>query len=225
MYVIKLFENWWVREVDQEVFHEIYDLEKATQYKTKKEAKAFLENITLSEYAEIVKYEDEIDKFLQWKEQGMIRRVLSMRKSKAYNGEGLKEVIQFHKNNYLDDMSVDYEDYKTWPKINNFMTYFYDIEAYHNKNEFEGLEFTFQIKVEKDCLFSQFKKEIKQLEKHVTYIDDDGYMVFPIFDKDLSQFGTRHFLYNPNEDKHKVEHFEGTLKQCFEHIKKHYYYE
>lgn len=228
-WVIQLFKEYWVKEQDNCCL-EIYDLEQATQYNTKKEASEFINKTNFVQYSKILRYNDVIEKFLEWKNSGMIRREIPLITSSKYNGEGLDDVIKFHINHVENENTVSYEDYQTWPNFDKFLIHFYDLQSYHN-NDYSELYHTFRLKFDKDgCNFNKFKEELEKLIPYVTYVDAGGDLIFPIFDKDLSEFGTRYFYYNPREDKHTLyessyRQHKGNLKQIFDIIKNHYYYE
>ena len=228
-WVIKLFEQYWVKEQESSCL-EIYDLEQATQYDTKKSAQDFINKTRMAEHSIIVKYDDVISEFLEWKKNGMIRRTIPLTISSRYNGEGMDDVIKFHLFTRGHEMAITHEDYMTWPNINKFTKHFGKI-IFVDSDDYSELYCSFDIKLNRDDYdFEVFKNELNKLIPYVSYKDAGGRLIFWIMDKDLSEFGTRYLYYNTKEDKHViyesrfVEH-KGTLKQLFDIIRKDYYYE
>jgi hypothetical protein len=233
MYVIQLFEDYWLRDGEGQV-EEINDLEAATKFKTKKAAKEVVSSITFSEYCKIKNLSDVLPEFLEWKQRGMVRREIPKisKKSRKYDGEGLEEVIAFHKYHKDHEREVRHEDWSTWPNVGHFLECFHDMERYHSEDYTKTMD-TFKLKVERTAEYKTFKKELKILLPHITHIDEDGFAIMSIFDHELSYHETRYFLYDKNsvKDEHHIKNhydhvlFSGTLKQCFEEIRTRYYYE
>lgn len=231
MYVIQIFDDYWIRDGDGQV-EEIHDLEAATQFKTKKAAKEVVNSITHAEYCKIKKLSDELPTFLEWKQDGMVRRELPKisKMSRKYNKEGLKEVIAFHKYHRDHEDEIRSEDWRTWPNVGHFLECFYDMERY-NSEDYATTTDTFKVKVERTAEYKTFKKELKLLLPHITHIDKDGFATMSIFDHELSFHETRYFLYDKDKDEHHIKNhygrmlFTGTMKQCFEEIRARYYYE
>jgi hypothetical protein len=230
-YVIQMFDDFWLRDGDGQV-EEIHDLEAATKFKTKKAAKEVIDSITFAEYCKIKKLSEVLPKFLEWKQGGMVRREIPKISgmSRKYDGEGLEEVIAFHKYHHDHEQEVRYEDYRTWPNVDRFLECFYKMERYHSADYTKTMD-TFQMKVERTAAYTTFKKELKLLLPHITHIGEDGFAIMSIFDHECSAYESRYFLYNGDKDEHHIKNhydrvlFTGTLKQCFEEIRARYYYE
>lgn len=230
MYVIQMFDEYWLRDREGLV-EEINDLEAATKFKTKKAAKEVINSTTFAKYCSIKKLSEVLPEFLTWKEQGMVRReipkITSM--SQKYDGEGLEEVIAFHKYHKDHEQKVRYEDWRTWPNVGHFLECFYDMERYNSADHTKTMD-SFKVKVERTAEYETFEKELKILLPHITYIDDDRFAVMSIFDYELSEYESRYFLYNIDKDEHRIKNhydnilFTGTLKECFEEIRTRYYY-
>jgi hypothetical protein len=230
MYVIQLFDEYWLRDANDHI-DEVYDLEAATQFKTKKAAKALIASVTLSEYCKIQKYADILPDFLEWKKNGMVRREIPKitEESRKYDGEGLEEVIAFHKYHHTHQQEIRYKDYATWPDVEDFLECFYKTGHYHSMDATETMT-TFSVKVNQTAEYEIFKKELELLVPHVTWFDD-GYACMSIFDHECSEYESRYFLFNKDEDKHVIrnhrgsELYSGTLEECFYRISGRYYYE
>ena len=237
-YVIKMFEEYYFRDAGDCV-EELYDLEQATIFTSKKSAKEAIHTLAgMGDYCDILKFDDIIEDFRKWKDAGMVRRTLHKvdeSKSKKYDGEGLEEVIE-HRIWAFNNPQSRYEDAKTWPDVGHFLENFYDTEFYSN-HDYTERYMSFQIKLHKQkSVFSKFKEEMEKLLPHVTYVDEDGegYKIFRVFEHTLGEHGIYSFYYDESQDFHKIvkttygsdrDTFKGTLKQCFEKLKKYHYKE
>ncbi len=248
-YIISLFKNiegrgYFFRDAGDHV-EEIYDLEKATIFSSKKAAEEAVKSTKMEEYCKIEKYDDLIEEFLKWKEAGMVRRTIpkiNKKVSRPYNGEGLEEVIEFKKYHHTHEAEITYEHWKTWPYLSKFLDNFYDHEFYTNRNYTESY-MTFKIKIERNkSSFEKFKEEFDRLIPHVTYKipgeTNDGipveYLCFSIFEHTCSEHGIYNFYFNTFEDKHKIvkttyghtrDYFQGTFEECYNEIKSELYYD
>ena len=229
-YVVKMFEEYWLR-VCEDHMEELYDLEKATVFNTKKAAKNAINDFNMVEYCEILKLEEELPKFLEWKAGGMIRRSLpklNKSYSRPYNGEGLEDVIDWHLYLKEHEDEISYTDYKTWPDVHEFLDNFYKTESYW-EGDYGKLVHSFKLMVSKEANYSKFKKELNKLTPYVSYKEDD-YLIFSIFDHELSEYESRYFHYKSDKDCKIMDDrgntkLKGTLKECFNKIKQYYYYE
>ena len=120
------------------------------------------------------------------------------------------------------DSQVTYDVYETWPKLYSICKHLWDVESYHNC-EYSEKYHTFRIKTDSGGSFDEFKKEIDD----ITFLQD-GYKKFSIIDHELSQYECRYFLYKDENDctiaSNYYIHKKGTMKECFDYMKKHYYY-
>lgn len=231
MYVIQLLDDYWVRDGEGQI-EEIHDLESATKFKTKKAAKEVVSSLTYAEYCKIKKLSDVLPEFLEWKQRGMVRRVIPKISnwSRKYNKDGLEEVIAFHKYHKDNEQEIRFEDYTTWPNVGHFLKCFYEMVRYNSADYTKTMD-TFSLMVERTAEYQTFKKELKILLPHITHIDKDGFAIMSIFDHELSEYESRYFLYSKDKDEHYIKNhhdrelFTGTLKQCFDRIQQVYYYE
>lgn len=228
-----MFDQYWMVDKGDSI-EEVYDLECATRFKTKKEAKALIDDTKYEEYCEVVKYDDVIGDFMEWKNAGMVRRHIS-KIDRSYSRpfdkdkDDLESVINFYKFHTENEDSVKFSDYTTWPNLDFFLKNFYHLNSYYTDGMSDKL-MSAQLMVNKNADFDTFKKEVELMSQYVTFMDDDGLCVFDIFEHTLSEFDSYYFHYNKNEDKHKIvgryrKMFSGSLEKCFEEIKREYYYE
>ena len=230
-YVVKMFDQYWLRECEDHM-EEIYDLEQATQYDSKDAAKSAIGRFTYGEYCKIVQYKRALVSFKKWRGAGMIRRELPLVSedwNRPFNPDvdGLLEVIKFKLFVAENEMQVTQENYNTWPdSLNEYLSCFYDKESYYEDMDTGKLGHTFQIMVTPGkATFEEFKAQLETLMPYVSYKDDDGWLIFPIFDKDLSAYGTRYLHYDPVTEMAHVEDYQGNLEDCFGAIERYYYYE
>jgi hypothetical protein len=126
------------------------------------------------------------------------------------------------------DKSIRYEDYRTWPELWSVFKHLWSFESY-SKNNGAVQMFTCSIRVNKKSDFKEFKEDLELVKPHCTFVSDDGYLVFPIFDHDLSEYGTRYLHYKTDEDCKIVEsrwsEYVGDLKKCFDIMEAKFYYD
>lgn len=129
-----------------------------------------------------------------------------------------------------NEKAVRYEDYTTWPQIWSVFKYLWEVQQYNSK-DYKSRYTTFSLCVRRDKspTFEEFKKEFELVKDHCTYMSEDGYKVFPIFDKDLSEWGTRYLYYKDDLDCKIVESMwqehEGSLEKCYNLMLSRFYYE
>lgn len=231
-YVIRSFDRYWLMNREDEI-SEVHDLMFATTFKRKKDAQAVIDSISIGEYCEIVELTDDLVRANdEWISQGMIRRTIPKFTSTKYNGEGVEEVIKFYRFHIQNEAKVAYEDYKTWPIVGDFLDNFYDCVFF--RDEDGNSSGSVQIKVERDkSTFEDFEDEleiVKPFVDRVTELDGKEYKIFPIFDHELSCHETRNLLYHDHNDckisgRFDRHHLSGTLEECYNLIKRSFYYE
>lgn len=84
---------------------------------------------------------------------------------------------------------------------------------------------------EKDGNFEDFQRELNMVMDKITYKDEDGFLVMPIFDHFLSEHGNSVSLFiHPETKQVKVggrwrkEDF-SSLKEAFNYLRRERYYE
>ena len=229
---------YYVKLVDDKEFQEIYNPKFATQFNTKNEAMKWIkESSSMSDHSKVIESADAIQEFEKWMNNGMLRRTLSCinkTMSRPYNNETVDEVIDWWIYQKHNDDEIKYEHYQTWPNLYNITNHLWDVEAYWNSNCTE-LFITFQIFTPKDGNFNDFEEELNQVIDKVTYKDDEGYLIFPVFDHYFCEHGDKVFLLiHPETKRIKIDgsylwnknwnEFD-SLKDAFEYLKKERYYE
>lgn len=202
----------------------------ATHFQTQKEAKSFAATFTLhSLKKKVVKVSGELTRFknCDW----IYRReipLLDKDLDRAYDDEGPEEVLKFWlEYQKLPEGSISYENYSTWPDLFSCFKYLWTTQGYHDIKDYSKTYHTVQIRVPKDGVYEDFKEEIGKVLDHVTYTED-GYKILPIIDHELSQYESRSLYYKSEKDCMIGGRFpdgELTLKECFEIMKRMYYYE
>ena len=237
-YIIKHDFNqnvpYFVKLGDETTFDEIYNPKFATQFKTKREAQQWIDvSSSMKQFSKVVDFEESVQKYEEWFNSGTVRRTLACLNrtmSRKYNNESLEEVIDWWIYAQINDDEIDYEDYETWPQLHSMSKHLFDVEGYRS-DDYENLYITFQIYTEQDGNFDEFQRELNMILDKVTYKDDDGYLILPIFDHYLSEGGnSASLLIHPETQKVKIdgrwenEEF-SSLEEAFNYMKKERYYE
>lgn len=239
-YIIKHdFEQlipYYVGKINETEFQETYDPHSATQFKSRKEAEKWFNTYSsMAKYSRVVEYIDAIEEYSKWVRSGSVRRVLkciNTIKSRPYNNEPIDEIIDWWIYARLNEYEIKYEHYKTWPKLFQKSKHLFDIEAYCSDSDDEDLVYTFQIYTSRSGKFKEFEMELGRVLNKVTYKNEEGYLIFPIFDHYLSEHGNRvELCIHPETKKVRIscryyddDEFD-SLKDAFEYMKEHRYYE
>jgi hypothetical protein len=206
-----------------------HDPRKAKRFQTKKEAEDFLKLFDMSE-AKIENVEKHIQKFDQcdykYREIPMLDTGLDI----PYNFHTPDEVIEWWKKiQTVPDKTVSSKNYGTWPKLWSITNHLWDVAKY-NSRDYKEMYHTVQVYTQKEGNFESFKKDIDKVIDFCTFVDEEGYKVLPIFDKDLSKHGTRYFLYKSPDDCRVSEGrfgspFKGNMEKCFSYMHTRFWYE
>ena len=236
-FVIKAFDKYYIRDREDHI-EEIYDLDQATVFISKKEAEAICNQSNLAEYFKIIDIVPEKEKYDAWKTEGMIRRTLpkiDKKMSRKYNGESIPEIIKFFKYVSENEDKVAQKDYETWPKLYAKAAILFDFVSYWDK-AYTKKTHSVSITVKKDSDYSIFEKELNLALPHITHIED-GYYIIPIMDHELSMYESRNLLIKVAEGPIRHHHackisgnryreiYKGSLIDCFKDIKNNYYYD
>ena len=232
-YVIKSFNKFFIRDSGDHL-DEIYDLNHATAFETKKDAVKVCNSCIYSDNFKVVSFESEKKLFDKWAKNGMLRRKLDKvdkRVSRPYNGESLEGVLEFLKimRKPSNSMKISYEDRATWPEIYTVSKFITSTGTYYQNDDREKEYFSVSISVNRDSVFEEFKEEIELLLKFVDFYKE-GYLFLSIIDNELSEFEIRYFLLSPDLKTAKIvnhydrELFKGSLEECFNEMRKEYYY-
>jgi hypothetical protein len=202
---------------------------KATQFKTKKEAKKATEECYTDRYGlgnmiitnEIKALEDE---FNDWVENGAIYRKLFMKSSfsRPYNNEDKQSVLEWWVYYYKNEGSISFEDFKTWPHPSCFYKCITDVINMVNSNH-DYIAPTVVMRVSNDCDFETFKHEF-EIAKKIVEFKTDGFFKMEIRENSLCEFGMYHLDYNDETynvifNKKVIETFDN-LETLFQFWKK-----
>jgi len=132
------------------------------------------------------------------------------------------------KTRMLPEKATSSAAYQSWPDLYSVFKHLHGIESYSSK-DYKKTYYSCSINTTKDASFDLFKTELSKVLDFCTYIDDDGYKVFSIFDHELSQYESRYFLYK-NDGDWEVSNgrrnvIEGTFEKCFDTMKREFWYE
>jgi len=240
-YIIKHdFEQevpYYVRLTDNKTFDEIYNPKFATQFNTKKEAKQWINTYSsMARYSKVVEIADAIEQFEKMVNSGTIRRTLSCintSKSRPYNNETVDEVIDWWIYMKENDRGIKFEHYQTWPHLYQIRKHLWDVRRYSNRRYTEYY-LTFEIYTKQEGKFEEFEAELNKVMDRVTYKDEEGYLIFPIFDNYIPEHGNSvSLLIHPETKKVKIggryswnENEFSSLEDAFNYyMKKERYYD
>lgn len=228
--------SYFVRVVDDTTFDEVYDPRFATQFKTKKEAQEWIDvSSSMKKYSKVVDFAEHLLKYEEWLKSGTVRRSLSCinrTMSRQYNNESLEEVIDWWIYQKNHDDEIDFNDYKTWPHLYSISKHLWDVNGYHS-SDYKELYVTFEIYTRQDGNFDEFQNELNLVLNKVTYKNEDGYLILPIFDHYLSEHGDSvSLLIHPETQQVKIEgrysyHNQefSSLEKAFNYMKRERYYD
>ena len=228
---------YYVRVVDERNFEETYNPNFATVFTSKKDAKEWINTYSsMKDYSKVVELQSAAQKYKVWCEKGMVRRKLNcidQVKSRPYKGENYEQVIDWWVNYHklVDERKIKYDHYKTWPNLYEVTQHLHDIECYHS-HEYNQKFMTFSIYTKSTGKFDDFKAELDLVLEKITYKDDEGYLILPIFDHFISEHGNNvSLLIHPETEKIKIgkgyswDRNFNSLESAFEYMKKERYYD
>jgi len=228
--------SYFVRVVDDTTFDEVYDPRFATQFKTKNEAQEWIDECSsMKKYSKVVDFAEHLLKYEEWVKSGTVRRSLSCINrimSRQYNNESLEEVIDWWIYQKNHDDEIDFNHYRTWPYLYSISKHLWDVNGYHS-SDYKELYVTFEIYTRQDGNFDEFQNELNLVLNKVTYKNEDGYLILPIFDHYLSEHGNSvSLLIHPETQKVKIEgrysyHNQefSSLEKAFNYMKRERYYD
>jgi hypothetical protein len=201
---------------------------KAKRFANKDDAKEFLKLFDM-EGAKIDRADTHLQKFDRCDYKYMEINLLDPTFDIPYNSHSPQEVISWWINiKKLDEREVSSKNYQTWPKPWTVTSHLWDISVYNSRINRETYT-TFEVFTRRDGDFIKFQSEIEMVKSHCTFIGEDGYIRFPIIDRELSEYEKREFLYKTESDckitNIRYDLFKGTMDQCFEKMKLSYWYE
>lgn len=150
--------------------------------------------------------------------------------SRPYNNEPLQEVIDWWIYSSANGDEIDYDDYKTWPELYSITNHLWSVNGYHSK-DYKKLYISFDIYSKQSGQFEDFEKELNMVLDKITFKDEEGYLILPIFNHYLSEHGNSvSLLIHPETKKVKIggrwrdDEF-NSLEDAFNYIKKERWYE
>lgn len=204
-----------------------HDPNRATHFSSKKEAEEFAKLFDLPTVVEpITKHLEKFSKCTyKYREIPMLDNLLN----RPYKNEDAKTVLEWRlKHLHSPEKAVSYKNYATWPNLYQKFYHLWDFQIW-NSRDYKQKFFTTQIYVNTDSKFEQFKSEFDLIKDECTFLNKEGYKMFPIFDKDLSEYGTRYFCYKSDDDcfiqvSEYSKPVSQNLEHSFEEMRRHYYY-
>jgi hypothetical protein len=222
---------YYVRVVDDKTFEEVYNPAFATQFNSEAEARKWIDTYSsMAKYSTIVEFKDSVSLYFEWFKGGTVRRTLSCintSKSRPYNNESVDEVIDWRIYATENGSEIKFEHYKTWPHLYQICEHLWDVENYPN-SKYTEYYLTFKIYTGKSGKFEEFEAELNKVMDKVTYRDEDGYLIFPIFDHFMSEHGNNvSLLIHPETEKVKIsgryswnEREFSSLEDAFDYMRR-----
>lgn len=208
-----------------------HDPNKATHFPSKEKAKEFCETFSYDDkkIEPLAKHKKLFDACTYvYRKLCKIDNSLNVKYNPAIHTED--DVLDWRlRNQKAPEGSVSYEVYKTWPELYQHFKYIFKPQGYHSK-DYKELYHTVSIYTRQDGKYEKFYKEFRKVLDFCTFLSEDGKKIFPIFDKDLSEHGTRYLYFGGDEDCVIISgygrvDFNGSLEECFNFMKRVYYYE
>lgn len=199
----------------------------AKTFETKKEAEKFLKLFAMDD----AKVEEAEKHFKKFNKCDYVYRKIPMLNPEVdipYNSQTPDEIIEWWKRiKTLPESSVSSKNYGTWPNLYSVTNHLWNIVSYYSK-DYKKLYYTSEIFTKKEGTFESFISDFRKVVDFCTFVDKDGYKIFPIFDNDLSENGKRYFLYKSDDDckideSRRMSH-EGDIKKCFEIMHRDFWY-
>lgn len=129
----------------------------------------------------------------------------------------------------LPESTISHKVYSSYPSLYSLFSYLWQKQTY-NTLDYKSFYYTVEIKTSKSGIYEEFVKEFDLVKDEVTYLDDDKYKIFPIFEHNLHEGGVSYTLrYKTLQDciisSGRSELTKGSLKECFEYMKRDLWYE
>ena len=132
------------------------------------------------------------------------------------------------KRNKAPERTVAYENYRTWPDLYSVFTYLFNLTKY-NSRDYKSLFYSVQLKTPKNGNYEDFYKDFALVLDYCTFVDEDGRKVFDIFDHECCEYERRRLCFGGEDDctisNGRRDIFKGTLKECFEKMRKDFWYD
>jgi hypothetical protein len=128
----------------------------------------------------------------------------------------------------LPEKAVSYETFRTWPDLFQMFYHLHKETSYHTK-DYKTKMHTVSLNTSRDAKYENFYREFSLILNECDFIDEEGRKIFPIFDHELSEYQTRYFAFSGYENcaitNGRYTLFEGTFEECFNLMKREYWYE
>lgn len=205
-----------------------HDPEKATAFKTKKEANEFKKQLYFDKLKTML-LSEAIKEY--GKSPSLYRSFPKLDKSinVPYDSSmSLEDIIDFYrKYSQAGSFKTSYEVFASYPKLYSITKYLWDVESYTSK-DYKKKYTTFCVKTERVGEYKEFLKEFNLVVDKCDFTKD-GYKIFPIIDYELNEYESRKLFYKDENDCKIVGSYSeiasGTLKEMFNLMKSSFYYE
>ena len=206
-----------------------HDPSRASHFKTKKEAQEFCklfdcQDRKIEPLDQHLKLFNEFD--YKYRELPMLNPELDYK----YDPEkhDAMDVLKWElKSTKAPEKSYSYETYRTWPDLCSVFKHLHGTSSYYTPDHKSTMH-TVDLKTCRDGVYEEFLSEFRLVLDYCNYIDEEGRKIFPIFEHELNQYERRRLAFGGEEncaiEGRYSQIFEGTLKECFEEMKKHYWY-
>lgn len=195
----------------------VHNPSKAATFTSQKAAREWIvSNMSFPQPSEVkvVSLDDHVKKWEAFCEGGTVYRKLQRRVEKydrPYNSskDDASTVLKWWIFVTLNENAVTYNNYSKWPKLYALYKCLMDTQLYRDY-EASKMSLSFSMHVDHDTKFSDFKKELKLIDPHITFIEE-GMKVLSVFDYKLSEGGDSvMFHYNLEQNKYTFERRWGS---------------
>jgi hypothetical protein len=215
---------------DEKIIIGFHDPRKASHFDSIEDAK---------EFCKLFDYEDRkiepVTKHIKAFEKCnyVYRKIAMLDKSMDIKYDGKKHdaiaVLDWRiKHAKASEKAVSFENYRTWPDLYSVFTYLHSLTKY-NSRDYKSLFYSVQLKTPKNGNYKEFYKELRLVLDYCTFIDEDGRKIFDIFDHELCEYERRSLRFGGDQNctinNGRCDMFEGTLEECFNLMKREYWYE
>jgi len=207
-----------------------HDPRRASHFETKEDAEEFCklfdyEDRKIEPLSKHVKLFEKCN--YQYRKLSMLDPTVNVKYDpKKHDAMAVLEWRMRHKK--LPEKTVSYETYRTWPDLYQVFKHLHSLTSYHSR-DYKQLFYSAQLKTAKNGTYEEFLIELKLVLNYCTLVDDEGRKIFEIFDHELCEYEKRSIAFGGEEGcaitNGRYDIFEGTLKECFEKMRREYWYE
>lgn len=227
-YIIQRFGKYILDDGSSDVYSLTLSPMVATKFKSKKEAKYWIDNNTddTSNTISIVRVTEElINEFKEWSKtmiKGTINKVDHSERFKYDSTvHNRMDILNFWYDKFENSGKMAYKDYASWPHLSSVFDHIFDI-CIDSRGEFYC-----SLYVNKKSSYDNFINDINIIRDKI----NNRSFTADIFDHYLCEGGNKVDLNINDDDTGSISGgymfsrgFEGTLEECFEYLKKHRYY-